>query len=510
MSIAPADDPALVAHYLDVVRRSGAGPRGLRELLQRHGGQSVRELGWRIAEVLDAEEGGSARWRLQVIIATMRAEGSTARLRARAGALVMARGARELPAAGRAMLHAAMDTKGAHPRFLSALDRPAEDGEEVPVALVVTDAGHTRRSIVERGVASLENGELVPAVTVLLGLDPQLSPAAELARTLETLPDSIEAVLFSPARSLSSRERLLDAWTLLEDDDGLEAVLSPSVVAASLGQIAEGPGGARGVALIPGGDRPLPDEESLLIRRRALAELGLPLALSGAGAGAESAREYLERLGARFGGGAVTVAGTAAALVRDATALGDGGAWRGERVLPAQDPRAVFRADARAWHDRGRPAGASPVLGGPPGGSPLPDHRSRLDLIVAGDLSRAVPAALNAALREGRSVGVLHLPSPEDATAGPSAPQHAVQELIDARLVRRVVLGELIDAAEIRVLDGAALAFPPDAPSRIRGRRVVVDPDPRASPEDPTPGWRAEDAASAARRLFGVEPVGLP
>ncbi|MEV0898986.1 glycosyltransferase family A protein [Actinoplanes sp. NPDC049802] len=252
---------------------------------------------------------------------------------------------------------------------------------------------------------------------------------------------------------------------------------------------------------------------SLMIRREAaLDRLGhLDPVRKGADA------EYVERARAVFGRPAIRhLDGEPLALIRltsgslSSTEIGPG--W----MIPA---RHAYLSAFQAWHSRVAAGQEPAVRPRVPGRRPFAvprglagdaaARRSTFDVILAGDWSArgdlSWPAAerVQALLRPGRSVAVLHLDELAGVASRPARIDPALQQMINAGVVDQVMLADEVYARLILVHGPAVLGFAPGTPSAVRGALVVVEADPAWSPA-------AAHCAAEARRLFGVEPLWAP
>ncbi len=238
---------------------------------------------------------------------------------------------------------------------------------------------------------------------------------------------------------------------------------------------------------------------SLMVRRRlALRRLGhLDPIRKGADA------EYVERARAVFGRSATHhLAGEPLALIRlspDSLSSAD---YRPGWMHPA---RRSYRSAFQAWHRHVAAGTADPTrvrafaaprrLTGTTG-------LERYDVVLAGDWTRPADTALGrlrALAARGLRAALLHLDAPAHLRAGLANLDLDVQDEINSGAVTQVELCDDVHARLVVATGPEVLRHAPDADSRLRADRVVIE----ATAGNPA-------AARAARRLFGPDPLWAP
>ncbi|GIF02948.1 glycosyltransferase family 2 protein [Actinoplanes siamensis] len=199
--------------------------------------------------------------------------------------------------------------------------------------------------------------------------------------------------------------------------------------------------------------------------------------------------EYIERIAAAFGARAVRHLPTHLALIR----LSGGSLSRAEiRPYWIHPARAVYRSGYVAWHRRiaaGEVAAFRP-RDGADRPFPAPTHLLRsasdqqptelYDVLVAADwrfheeTQRSALAEIEALLRRGLRVAILHLEDWRRPARKRLPVHHTAQDLVNAGRLGQVALTDPVRCGVLLVRQAAVLRYPPGERVRISPRTVLV------------------------------------
>ncbi|HWS36249.1 MAG TPA: glycosyltransferase family A protein, partial [Actinoplanes sp.] len=227
--------------------------------------------------------------------------------------------------------------------------------------------------------------------------------------------------------------------------------------------------------------------------------------------------EFLERIQAAFGPGAVRRVDTPLALIR----LSEGSLSRAEiRAYWMHPARTAYMSAYRCWHAAARP----PHLpAGPDRPFVAPAHLSgatvarHYDVVVAADwrfltgTQRAALAEIRALRDAGLTVAVLHLEALRSIGKQRRSLSTDVQQLINTGQLDQVLETDEVDARVLLVRQPEVLQFAPEDGCRIRPRRLLLVADRAPARRDGTDRrYTVEAVGEAARRLFAADPVWCP
>jgi hypothetical protein len=239
----------------------------------------------------------------------------------------------------------------------------------------------------------------------------------------------------------------------------------------------------------------------MIRRKRVLTAVGH---FASAQRGADS--EYVERILAVFGRDAtVLLDRPPLALIRISADTPSNADARPGWTHPA---RRSYRSAFQAWH-RHVASGAAPAHRTGAVAVPRqlrgPSEPETYEVVLVGDWTPAGGAAragigrLRALAARGLRVAMLHLDVLAHLRHGVANLDVDLQDLINAGEVRQIELCDDVRARLVVAQSAAVLPHAPDAASRVRAERVVIESSAASAP-----------AARAGRRLFGVEPVWAP
>ncbi|GAB1693959.1 glycosyltransferase [Krasilnikovia sp. M28-CT-15] len=237
--------------------------------------------------------------------------------------------------------------------------------------------------------------------------------------------------------------------------------------------------------------------------------------------------EYIGRIEAAFGAGAVHhLEMEPLALIR----LSEHSLSRAEvRAYWMHPARVAYSSAYLRWHEQIAAGEADPYRPRDAVDRPFqaPEHLTRrpgatvpprrYDVLVAADWrfwqspQRAAVAEVRALIAAGHRVAVTHLETYRYVRQRRLPPIRDIQQLVNDGAVDQVEAGQDVEAGLVLVRHAAVLQFARGLPGRFRAHRVVVAAD-RAPMRDDGADHRYTTAAcaSAARELFGTDPVWWP